>query len=88
VIDPGPGRHHPKATHLSDEAQCLSRRSHSNLDLRTHANPLDVRAEDIHEERIAFVAAVEPHFFSKQASRYAKARTAQVADRFQQRLTP
>jgi len=73
---------------MSDEAQRLSRRSHSELDLRTHSNPLDVRTEDIQEERIAFVAAVEPHLFTEQAGRYAKTRTDRVASGLQQSVTP
>jgi hypothetical protein len=47
-----------------------------------------VRAEDIHEERVALMAAIEADFFSEQAGRYAEARATQIAGRFQRSLTP
>jgi hypothetical protein len=73
---------------VADESERLSRRSHANLDLRAYANPLDVRAEDIHQERVALMAAIETDFLSEQAGRYAETRTTQIACGFQRSLTP
>ena len=51
----------------SDQAQRLARSAEPHLDLGAHRDELDVRAEDLGQERIALVSAVETHLFTEKA---------------------
>ena len=69
VIDVRARGDHAHASALAHEPQGFPRRAHADLHLGTDADPLDVLPEDLHEELVALVPAVEADLFAEQAGR-------------------
>ena len=61
---------------VADQADRGPRHSEPQLDLGTHADPLDERTERVDEERVALVATVVAHLVAQQAARDPDAGTA------------